>query len=230
MLGKQVIQVQFLDQEDPLEKEMATHSSILAWEITRTEKPRGLQSMGSQRVRPGWATKQQLPLTYRAQRCSDSKHSSSVGPGNDGKWRHSCFLEKTPESSLDCKEIKPVNPKGNQSWIFIGRTDAEAEAPILCPPDVKKLIHWKRPWCWERLKAGGGDDRGWDDWMASPKSMHMSLSKLWKLVMDREAWHAAVHGVAKSDTSEQLNWTCFQPFVPGLIHSPYWAQRIIQVL
>ena len=70
------------------------------------------------------------------------------------------------ESPLDCKEIEPVYHKGNQSWILIGRTDAEAEAPILWPPDV---THWKRPWCWERLKSGGeGDDRGWDDWMASP--------------------------------------------------------------
>ena len=77
-----------------------------------------------------------------------------------------CFwtvvLEKTLESPLDCKEIDAIHPKGNQSWIFIGRTDAEAETPILCPPDA-------RPWFWERLKAGGeGDDRGCDGWMASP--------------------------------------------------------------
>ena len=82
-----------------------------------------------------------------------------------------CFwavvLEKTLESPLDSKEIKSVNSKGNQSWIFIGRTDAEA--PILWPPDNKELIHWKRTWCWERLKAGGvGDFRWWDGWMASP--------------------------------------------------------------
>ena len=75
-----------------------------------------------------------------------------------------CFqivlLEKTLESPLDCKEIKPVNPKGNQSWIFIGRTDAEAEASILCPL-MQKLTHLKRPYCWESLKAKGeGGDRG----------------------------------------------------------------------
>ena len=68
---------------------------------------------------------------------------------------------------LDCKEIQPVHPKENQSWIFIGRTDAEAETPVLWPPDVKNW-HWKRPWCWERLRAGGeGNDREWDGWMAS---------------------------------------------------------------
>ena len=77
-----------------------------------------------------------------------------------------CFLTvvlgKTLENPLDSKEIKSVIPKGNQSWIFIGRTDAEADTPILWPPNA----HWKRPW--ERLKAGGeGDDRGWDGWMAS---------------------------------------------------------------
>ena len=71
-------------------------------------------------------------------------------------------LEKTLERPLDCKEIKPVHPKGNQLWIFIGRTDAEAEAPILWPPDAE-LTHWKRPWFWERLRtAREGDDRGWD--------------------------------------------------------------------
>ena len=83
-----------------------------------------------------------------------------------------CFwtvvLEKTLESHLDCKESKPVHPKGNQSWIFIGRTDAETEAPILWPPWYEELAHWKRPWCWERLKAGGkGDDREQGGWMAS---------------------------------------------------------------
>ena len=79
-----------------------------------------------------------------------------------------CFwtvvLEVTLESPLDGKEIQLVHPKGNQSWILVGRADAEAKAPILWPPDVK---NW--PWCWERLQAGGeGDDRRWDGWMASP--------------------------------------------------------------
>ena len=82
-----------------------------------------------------------------------------------------CFwtvvLEKTLESPLDCKEIQPVHPKRNQSWIFIGRIDAEAETPTLTTW-CKELILWKRPWYWERLKAGGeGDDRGWNGWMAS---------------------------------------------------------------
>ena len=81
-------------------------------------------------------------------------------------WRIDAFelvLEKTFESPLDSKQIQPVHPKGNQSWMFIGRTDAEAETPILW------LTHLKRPWCWERLKAGGeGEDREWDGWMASP--------------------------------------------------------------
>ena len=63
----------------------------------------------------------------------------------------------------------PTSPsKGNQSWIFIGRTDAKAETPIIWPPDVKNWLIWKRPWCWEILKAGGeGDDWGWDGWMTS---------------------------------------------------------------
>ena len=82
-----------------------------------------------------------------------------------------CFwtvvLDKTLESRLYGKEIKPVNLKGNESWIFIGRTEAEDETPILCLPVVKSC-HWKRPWCWERLKAGGEwGYRGWDGWMAS---------------------------------------------------------------
>ena len=70
-------------------------------------------------------------------------------------------------TSRDCKEIKPVNPEGNEPWIFTGRTDAETETPALATW-CEELTPWKRPWCWARLKAGGeGDDRGWDDWMAS---------------------------------------------------------------
>ena len=86
--------------------------------------------------------------------------------------RNWCFwivvLEKTLESLLDCKEIQPVHPKGNQSWIFTGRSDAEAETLNTLATWWEELTYVKRSWCWERLKAGGeGEDRGWDGWMAS---------------------------------------------------------------
>ena len=96
------------------------------------------------------------------------------------------------ESPLDCKEMKPINPKGNQPWIFIGRTDAET--PILWPSDAEPT-HWKRPWCWEILRAGGeGDNRGWDGIISS---VDVSLSQLPETVKDRGAWRAAVHGAAR---------------------------------
>ena len=87
-------------------------------------------------------------------------------PKNWSFW--TVVLEKTLESLLDFKETQPVHPKGDQSWVFIGRTDAKTETPILWPPHVTSW-HWKRPWCWEGLEAGReGDNRGWDGWMASP--------------------------------------------------------------
>ena len=112
----------------------------------------------------------------------------------------SVVLEKTFESSLDCKEIQPVHPKGNQSWIFTGHTDAEAEAPILEPPDVKNWLIGKDPDAgkdWRQEEKGRTENEmvgGITNWM------HMNLSRLQDLVMDREAWLTAVPGVRK-------NWT-----------------------
>ena len=93
-------------------------------------------------------------------------YKESWAPKNWCFW--TVVLEKTLESLLDCKEIQPVHPKGDQSWVFIGRTDVEAETPNTLATWCEELTHLKRPWCWEGLGAGGeGDDRGWDGWMAS---------------------------------------------------------------
>ena len=114
-----------------------------------------------------------------------------------------CFwtvvLEKTLESPMDCKEIQPVHSEGDQFWVFIGRTDAKAETPVLWPPHVKSWLIG-RLWCWEGLGAGGeGDDRG-EMAGCHHRPMDMSLSELWELVMNREAWSAAIHGITKSRT------------------------------
>ena len=117
------------------------------------------------------------------------------------------MLEKTLESPLDCKEIKAVNPKGNQLWVFIGKTDVEAEAPVLWPPAAKSWLIGKDPDAgkdWRQEEKGMTEDEmvGLHHWLNGHE-----LSKLPETVKDREAWHAAVHGVAELDMTEGLNWT-----------------------
>ena len=131
-----------------------------------------------------------------------------------------CFwtvvLEKTSESPLDCKEIQPVHPKGNQSWIFIGRTDAEAEYPIPCPLDAKNQLIGK-DWSRERLKLGGeGDNRRWDGWMASPTQW------TWVWVGFGSWWWTGKPGMlqfmglqrVRHDWVTELNWTECLSYVP----------------
>jgi len=130
-----------------------------------------------------------------------------------------CFwtmvLEKTLESPLDSKEIQPVHPKGNQSWIFIARTDAEAETLNTLATWCEDLSHLKRPWSWARLKAGGeGDDRGWDSWMASRTQW------TWVWINSRSWWWTGRPGMLLSmglqrvghDWTTELNWQKLKPF------------------
>ena len=119
-------------------------------------------------------------------------------------------------SPLDCKEIQPVHPKGDQSWIFIGTTAAEAETPILWPCDVNIWLIWKDPDAgkdWGQEEKGTMEDEmaGWHHWLSGH-----GFGWTWDVVMDREAWHAAVHGVTKSQT-----WLSDWTELKGL---PWWLR------
>ena len=136
-----------------------------------------------------------------------------------------CFwtvvLEKTLESPLDSKEIQPVHFKGNQCWIFIGGTDAETETPILWSPDAKNWLIWKDSDAgndWRQEEKGMTED----EMDGIPDSMDMSLSKFQELVMDREAWRAAVHGITKC-WPQLSDWT-------GLIPRPHIEIEVVQIL
>ena len=152
-----------------------------------------------------------------------SSHGYDFSSGHVWMWKLDCeeswapknwcfwtvVLEKTLESPLDFKEIQPVHTKGDRSLVFTGRTDVEAETPILLATWCEELTHLKRPWCRERLRAGGeGDDRGWDGWMASPTQW------TWVWVDSGSWWWTGRPGVLRfmvsqrvgHDWETELNW------------------------
>ena len=178
---------------------------------------------GSKRKR--WKSKEPTTTSchkYHPKFANKGLYSQSYGFSSSYVWiweldhkegwvpKNWCFLsvvlKRTLESPLDSKEIKPVNPKGNQPWIFIGSTDAEAKAPILWPPDLRSWLTGKDP---DAGKDWGHEEKGLtEDEMAGwfHQLNGHSLSKFKEVVKDREAWHASVHEAAKNE-KQLSNWT-----------------------
>ena len=207
---------------------MAPHSSTVAWKIPWMEEPGRLQSMGSHRVRHNWSN-----LAAAAYSILKSKHYfANKGPSSQGyvfssghvwmleldceeNWvlKNWCFwtvvLEKTLESPLDRKEIQPVHPKGDQSWVIIGRTDVEAETPILWPPDAKSWLIWEDP---DAGKDWGQEKGTTEDEMVGWHQTQWT----WVWVDSGSWWWTGRPGVlrflglqrVRHDWVTELNWTC----------------------
>ena len=165
----QETRAQSLGQEDPLEKKMATHSSILSWRILWTEEPGRLWGHKDLDTTRWLSTKVDNYILF-----GELTWMWELDYKETWALKNWCFwtlvLEKTLESPLDCKESQPVHSKGNQSWIFIGRTDAEAETPTLWPPDSKNWLIWKDPdagkdWRWEEKGTTEDEMAGWHHWL-----------------------------------------------------------------
>ena len=153
-------------------------------------------------------------------------YEESWEPKNRCFW--TVVLEKTLESPLDCKEVQPVHPKGDQSWVFTGRTDAKETLATWC----KELTHWKRPWCWEGLGAGGeGDNRGWDGWMVSPTQwtwVWVSSGSWWWTGRPGMLWFMVSQRVGH-DWATELKWMftgglfIFHAYFPNTLS--HWAVK-----
>ena len=141
-------------------------------------------------------------------------------------WCFWTVVLKTLESPLDCKEIKPVSPKGNQSWIFTGRTEILITLATWC----KELTHWERPWCWERLKVWGeGDNRGWDGWMHHRLNGHGFGWTLGVGVGQGGLVCCRPWGRKELDMTERLNWTeptCLSTCYSPLLFASYTVFRV----
>ena len=210
--------VRSLGWEDPMEKEMAIHSSILAWRIPWTEKPSRLQSTGSQRVRHDWTTSLS-PSPSSSPSCSQgygfsSSHVWMWELDCEKGWapKNWCFwtvvLEKTLESPLDCKEIQPVHSEGDQPWNFFGRNDAKAEAPVLWPPHAKSWLIGKD--CDAGRDCGQEEKGTTEDEMAGWHHRLNGHEFGWTPgVGDGQGGLACCDswGHKESDTTEWLKWT-----------------------